>query len=81
MSDIYPGCKAMTLSDSEEMETLNARNGYGFTNDEIEAMILEHQKAIRIAEMIEYRLTDANFHSESKRLHNGEYERLLYELP
>lgn len=80
MENVYPGYKAMTRNDAESMEALNAWNGYGFTNDELKAMILEHQKACRIAEMIEYRLTDANFHSEAKCLHNGEYENLLTEL-
>ena len=84
-SDIYPGCKAMTESDAMRMDALNRKNAWGMSYRELKNACDAHQYArnhgdIRRMEMIEYRLTDINFHHECGMLHRGEYDALREEL-
>lgn len=82
---LYPGCECMTVDDAKEMENLNYKNGWGFTYVELGNLFVEHYKArnkndIHTMEKIEYRLTDANFHSEASKLHDGSYMDLMCEV-
>ena len=85
MPNIYPGCNAMTTKDARRMNALNRKNSYGISYRELKGLCTRHEKArnngdIRRMEMIEYRLTDINFHHECGMLHRGEYDALHEEL-
>lgn len=85
MPNIYPGCNAMTTEDERRMNALNRKNSYGISYRELKGLCTRHEKArnsgdIRRMEMIEYRLTDINFHHECGMLHRGEYDALHEEL-
>jgi len=78
--ELYPGCKAMLFCDAKRMDRLNASNGWGLSNEELEKLIRQHQEARRIMETIEYRLTDINFHHECSLLSSGKYAEALREV-
>ena len=72
------------LSTREEkvIETLNANNHWGLGHDEFENLVAEHQAARdsedqHKMELIEYRLTDINFHEECRMLEEGKYNEVL----
>ena len=82
---LYPGCECMTVKDAREMEELNRENEWGFTNIELGCLCAKHYKAYqkrdrRTMEMIEYRLHDANFHSEAFKMHDGFHMDLMCEV-
>ena len=72
----YPG---MTVTDANRIHMLNWRNDYGLTPKELNRLIKQHKLArvvgdSRTMSMIEYRLTDINFHMECSLLIAGKYE-------
>lgn len=75
-SEVFPG---MTVGDANRIDNLNRRNGYGLTSKQLNRIIQQHKKAraagdFRTMSMIEYRLTDINFHTECGLLSAGKYE-------
>lgn len=64
-------------SDKRRVKNLNAKNGYGLDIAQMKRLINEYQKgdAYKRA-LIEYRLTDINFHREVEMLKDGKYEDL-----
>ena len=59
----------MTRADERRMVELNKKHGWGFTRKEMLRLINDYEKAYqagntRRMECIEYRLEDANFHTE-----------------
>lgn len=64
-------------SDKRRANNLNAKNGYGLSIAQMNRLINEYQKgdAYKRA-LIEYRLTDINFHREVAMLKDGKYEDL-----
>lgn len=75
-SEAFPG---MTVGDANRINNLNRRNGYGLTRKELSRIIQKHKKAraagdFRTMSMIEYRLTDVNYHIECGLLSAGKYE-------
>ena len=79
--NIYPGCNAMTFNDARRMDALNRKNGWGLSMKQLVMAVSAHKHAretgdIRRMEMIEYRLTDINFHTECAMLNAGEYDEL-----
>ncbi len=74
----------LTWKDRERMGDLNRKNGYGITTNGLIRLIRQHRAArergdIHQMELIEYRLTDINFHYEVGMLMNGKYKELLAE--
>lgn len=72
----YPG---MTIADAGIIDKLNSHNGYGLTSKQLNRLIQQHKMAravgdIRTMSMIEYRLTDINYHTECRLLSAGKYE-------
>lgn len=66
----------MTLKDKDRdrMKRLNSKNGYGFTAKQMARLIDEHEKGEDyLKALIEYRLTDINFHAECALLASGRY--------
>ena len=75
-SEAFPG---MTVGDANRINNLNRRNGYGLTRKELSRIIQKHKRAraagdFRTMSMIEYRLTDVNYHIECGLLSAGKYE-------
>ena len=75
----------LSQQDRERMRKLNTKNGYGFSFAQLRKLCTEHEKAylsgdLHKMQMIEYRLTDANFHYECAMLSNGKYEGLRRKL-
>ena len=84
------GCVGMTWEDAEAVEKINADNGWGISFADSLRMIADHMEANekrttsnepdvvmnahRVMEMVEWRLTDANFHSLAHFLHSNNYE-------
>lgn len=64
-------------SDKRRVNNLNAKNGYGLNIAQMNRLINEYQKgdAYKRA-LIEYRLTDINFHREVAMLKDDKYEDL-----
>lgn len=63
---------------------LNSKNGYGISYNALTRLNYQHRAArnrgdIHQKELIEYRLTDINFHHEVGLLVNGKYKELLAE--
>ena len=75
----------LSWKDKDRMLNLNKRNGYGISASQLRRLCTEHQKARQSGDshtmqMIEYRLTDINFHHECSMLYNGKYDELRDEL-
>ena len=71
----YPG---MTVADAEAMDRENQRHGWDFFKEDLENLVDRHCNAFkysnaRMMSMIEYRLTDANFHSLCRMLYEHNY--------
>lgn len=67
--------------DMDAMKKLNSMNGYFVLYVELLQLIDTHrmyrkEKNDYQCALIEYRLTDVNFHSEVGMLQNGDYEKL-----
>lgn len=74
----------LTPKDRERMSALNHKNGWGITTNALIRLIRQHRAArergdTHQMELIEYRLTDINFHREVEMLMKGEYKELLKE--
>ena len=66
--------------DVNKMRNLNRKNHYCLSCKELESLAKKHQNHRKIGDeytclLIEYRLTDINFHTEASLLHAGEYEK------
>ena len=63
--------------DKRRAVNLNRKNGYGLDNVQMMRFINAHQNgdAYKRA-LVEFRLTDINFHREVKLLINGKYDEL-----
>jgi hypothetical protein len=73
--------KELKASDRKRMSDLNAKHGWGMSYEGLIKLIKQHQKAkaegdLYKCALIEYRLTDINFHSEVAMLEQGRYEEL-----
>lgn len=67
--------------DMDKMKALNAKSGYGLDYSQMMRLINEHKKArsagyVYKCSLIEYRLTDINYHRETAMLHAGVYDEL-----
>lgn len=64
-------------SDKRRAVNLNRKNGYGLGDVQMMRLINAHQKgdAYKRA-LVEFRLTDINFHREVELLINGKYDEL-----
>lgn len=72
-------------SDMRRMATLNAKNEWGLYPDQMLRLIKNHQKAKEAGNsykcaLIEYRLTDINYHREMGLLQSGRYDELIKEV-
>lgn len=80
--EAYPG---MTIGDAKRIDNINSKNHYGINDIQLIRLINKHKKARaendqRTMSMIEYRLTDINFHHECGLLCSGKYEEALKEV-
>ena len=69
----------LTDADREEIHELNAKKGYSMDYEEFVSLVERHSlyrtSDVHYLAMIEYRLTDLNYHEEVKMLRNGEYHK------
>ena len=67
--------------DKRRAVNLNRKNGYGLDNVQMMRLINAHQNgdAYKRA-LVEFRLTDINFHREVEMLMNGKYDELKEEV-
>lgn len=77
--EYYPG---LTVADAERIDRLNARSGWGITYSTLIRLIRQHRRArvngdVRIMSVIEYRLTDINFHTECRLIHAARYKEAI----
>lgn len=68
--------------DMDRMRDINYRNRWGLSSKQLIRLIKEHRNAKKSGNeyaclLIEYRLTDINFHTECGLLHSGEYKKVL----
>lgn len=72
----------LSAKEEKAIETLNANNGWGLDYDEFAALVAKHLAARNRGdrhemEVIEYRLTDVNFHTSCELLSEGKYQEAL----
>ena len=70
--------------DMNRMRTLNAKNEYSLNCSQMLKIINDHKRAKEAGnnykcELIEFRLTDINFHREVAKLNTGKYAELKEE--
>ena len=75
----------LTDKDMKKMSDLNSKNNYVITNGMLKMLISKHNKARKEnnqyrMELIEYRLTDINFHYECGLLRKGDYKEAFNRL-
>lgn len=68
----------MTQADMRRMMALNMKSGWAFSKDDLLKLLSNYIKAyiaddVRKMEMIEFRLEDANFHTECGHLADKEF--------
>mgnify|MGYP000454428408 FL=1 len=64
-------------SDMHRARNLNRKNGWGLTADQMKRIISAYEKGNDYKRaLIEYRLTDVNFHTEVELLKNGKFNEL-----
>lgn len=64
-------------SDMQRARNLNHKNGWGLTADQMKRIISAYEKGDNYKRaLIEYRLTDVNFHTEVELLKNGKFNEL-----
>lgn len=64
-------------SDMRRAKNLNAKNGYGLDIAQMMRLVTTHQNSDAYKRaLIEYRLTDINFHREVEMLKSGKYDAL-----
>ncbi len=67
--------------DMKRVRNLNAKNEYGLYPDQMQRLITAHQKGDTYKRaLIEYRLTDINYHREVEKLTAGRYDELRAEV-
>lgn len=68
-------------SDRSRAINLNRKNDYGLDNKQMMRLINAHRKGDTYKRaLIEFRLTDINFHREVEMLMNGKYDELKEEV-
>lgn len=72
----------MTIGDVKRIDRLNKKYGYGITKNALLQCVYRYRKAkerndIRTMSMVEYRLTDINFHYEYGLIANGKFEECI----
>ena len=68
-------------SDKRRAVNLNRKNKYGLDSVQMMRLINSHQKGDTYKRaLVEYRLTDINFHREVEMLMNGKYDELKEEV-
>lgn len=68
-------------SDTSRMRALNAKNGYGLDSGMVKRLINRHKAGNDYQRaLIEYRLTDVNFHRGVEMLEAGKYDELRKEV-
>lgn len=61
----------------QRARNLNRKNGWGLTADQMKRIISAYEKGNDYKRaLIEYRLTDVNFHTEVELLKNGKFNEL-----
>lgn len=75
----------LTNNEREKIDNLNSKNNYGLSDNMLKTLITQHKKARKenddhIMELIEYRLTDINFHYECGLLSVGKYQEAYNSL-
>lgn len=64
-------------SDMQRVRNRNRRNGWGLTADQMKRIISAYEKGDNYKRaLIEYRLTDINYHNEIELLKNGKFNEL-----
>lgn len=71
--------------DKDKMRKLNRKNDYCMPYSDLLTLCLNHEKAFAkkdfyTCQLIEYRLTDINFHSECGMLFTGQYDTLKQQI-
>jgi len=69
----------LTLEDRDKISKINIKNNYGISQSVLRNLIKNHKAArskndLHEMELIEYRLTDINFHSECGLISKGLYK-------
>lgn len=68
-------------SDMQRARNLNRKNGYGLTTDQMKRIISAYEKGDDYKRaLIEYRLTDINFHAEVELLKDGKFNELREQI-
>lgn len=64
-------------SDMQRARNLNRKNGWGLTADQMKRIISAYEKGNDYKRaLIEYRLTDINYHNEIELLKDGKFNEL-----
>lgn len=64
-------------SDMQRARNLNRENGWGLTADQMKRIISTYEKGDDYKRaLIEYRLTDINYHNEIELLKDGKFDEL-----
>ena len=64
-------------SDMQRAKSLNRKNGYGLTSTQMARLITAYEKGDEYKRaLIEFRLTDINYHNEVKLLQDGKFDEL-----
>ena len=71
---------SLTKEETDRIDRENQEKGWGFDGEEIQDFIKRHKEAREkgdehTMELIEYQLTDCNYHTFAKLLNMGEYDR------
>lgn len=68
-------------SDMQRSRNLNRKNGYGLTTNKMRRIISSYEKGDDYKRaLIEYRLTDINFHAEVELLKGGKFNKLREQI-
>jgi len=84
--EAFENSRFLADEEMDKLKELNVKNGYGLSRSHMKKLCREHKSA-RFAEdykamaLIEYRLTDINFHSFCGLLNQGEYKKALEYIP
>ena len=75
----------LTEKEMDRIHRVNRRNGYGLSVRQMKEQSRQHQKArmsgdVHKMQLIEYRLTQINFHHECGLMARGKYTELAGEL-
>ena len=64
-------------SDIQRAKNSNRKNGYGLTSAQMKGLITAYEKGNEYKRaLIEFRLTDINYHDEVNLLQNGKFDEL-----